>query len=137
MESRQLLSHHALNKTLDRLAYQVFEQHIKPNDLAIIALQPRGVYLGRRILERLKGLVIRIWEGALLRLAFRLLAAAGGARAAAGGGAGDVADGGAQRSGSAANVTIELIKDQGAGGDGGSGVVVVVVVATEGAGGVV
>ncbi len=56
MESRQLLSHHALNKTLDRLAYQVFEQHIKPNDLAIIALQPRGVYLGRRILERLKGL---------------------------------------------------------------------------------
>ena len=56
MESRQLLSHHALNKTLDRLAYQVFEQHIEPNDLAIIALQPRGVYLGRRILERLKGL---------------------------------------------------------------------------------
>jgi pyrimidine operon attenuation protein/uracil phosphoribosyltransferase len=53
MDARLLLTNDALNQTMDRLAYQVFERHLTPKDLAIIALQPRGVYLGRRILKRL------------------------------------------------------------------------------------
>ena len=54
MESRLLLDHELLNHTLDRLAFQVYEQHLDVNNFAIIALQPRGVFLGRRMVERLK-----------------------------------------------------------------------------------
>lgn len=54
MEPRILLDHTALNHTLDRLAYQVYERHDKLQDTALVALQPRGVYLGRQILARLR-----------------------------------------------------------------------------------
>ena len=54
MESRLLLDHELLNHTLDRLAFQVYVQHLDVNNFAIIALQPRGVFLGRRMVERLK-----------------------------------------------------------------------------------
>ena len=56
MIAKTLLTHDALNQTLDRLAHQVFERHLEPNDIAIIALQPRGIFLGRRIADRLKTL---------------------------------------------------------------------------------
>ena len=39
---------------LDRLAYQVYERHLDLSKMALLSLQPRGVELGRRILERLK-----------------------------------------------------------------------------------
>ena len=54
MESRQLLDHISLNHTLDRLAFEVYERHTDFESLALIALQPRGTYLGKRILSRLK-----------------------------------------------------------------------------------
>ena len=56
MESRSLLNHESLNHTLDRLAYQVFERHLNVSELALVALQPRGTFLGRRILSRLKSM---------------------------------------------------------------------------------
>lgn len=54
MKSKQLLDHTAMKLTIERLAYQVYERHIDEEQLAIIALQPRGIHLGRRVLERLK-----------------------------------------------------------------------------------
>ena len=54
MDNRLLLNHTALNHTLDRLAYQVYERHLDLSKVAIISLQPRGIDLGRRILSRLQ-----------------------------------------------------------------------------------
>jgi pyrimidine operon attenuation protein / uracil phosphoribosyltransferase len=53
MESRLLLNHQALEHTLNRLAFELFEKHGDFQNTAIIALQPRGVLLGRRIVERI------------------------------------------------------------------------------------
>ncbi len=54
MNNGLLLNHTALNRTLDRLAYQVYESHLDLSKVAIISLQPRGIDLGRRILSRLQ-----------------------------------------------------------------------------------
>jgi pyrimidine operon attenuation protein/uracil phosphoribosyltransferase len=56
MESRLLLNHQALEHTLNRLAFELFEKHGDFSDSAIIALQPRGVLLGRKIVERITSL---------------------------------------------------------------------------------
>lgn len=56
MEPRTLLDHTALNHTLDRLAFQVHERHGDLEDVALISLQPRGVHLGQRVLERLRSI---------------------------------------------------------------------------------
>ncbi|GAB4382112.1 MAG: bifunctional pyr operon transcriptional regulator/uracil phosphoribosyltransferase PyrR [Salibacteraceae bacterium] len=54
MKPRVLLSHSALNHTLNRLAFQVYERHTEFSRLCLVALQPRGVFLGRRIAEKLE-----------------------------------------------------------------------------------
>jgi len=38
---------------LNRLAYQVYERHLDFDNVAFISLQPRGVFLGERIVEKL------------------------------------------------------------------------------------
>lgn len=53
MKGRTLLDHIALSFTLDRLAYQVYEQHLDFSNLAIVSLQPRGVAVGERIVKKL------------------------------------------------------------------------------------
>lgn len=53
MEVKTLLDHQGMEVTLDRLAYQVYEQHSDFSNVAFISLQPRGVLLGRRIVERI------------------------------------------------------------------------------------
>jgi len=57
MEGRTLLTNKALNYTLDRLAYEVYEQHVDFSNLAFISIQPRGLPMGKRIVEKLKALV--------------------------------------------------------------------------------
>lgn len=57
MEGRTLLTNKALNYTLDRLAFEVYEQHLDFSNLAFISIQPRGLPLGKRIVEKLKSLV--------------------------------------------------------------------------------
>ncbi|MEZ4721895.1 MAG: bifunctional pyr operon transcriptional regulator/uracil phosphoribosyltransferase PyrR [Flavobacteriales bacterium] len=54
MHARPLLDPQALSYTLDRLAFEVYERHGEVESLALVALQPRGIYLGRKIAERLK-----------------------------------------------------------------------------------
>lgn len=56
MESRLLLDHQALEHTLNRLAYQIFERHGDFSNTAIIALQPRGTLFGRKLVERIKAI---------------------------------------------------------------------------------
>lgn len=56
METRLLLNHQALEHTLNRLAFELFEKHGNFSNSAIIALQPRGVLLGRKIVERITSL---------------------------------------------------------------------------------
>lgn len=53
MNSRLLLNHIALEHTLDRLAFEVFERHGDFKNSAIVALQPRGAMVGRKIVERI------------------------------------------------------------------------------------
>jgi len=67
MKNKTLLDHTALNYTLHRLAYEVYEQHTDFSNLAFISLQPRGVALGKRILAELERLVKdqKILHGAL------------------------------------------------------------------------
>lgn len=57
MKDKTLLDHTALNYTLHRLAYEVYEQHTDFSNLAFISLQPRGIALGKRIVAQLKTLV--------------------------------------------------------------------------------
>lgn len=54
MQDRPLLDPQALRYTLDRLAFEIYERHSDMESLALVALQPRGVLLGRKIAERLK-----------------------------------------------------------------------------------
>ncbi|MEX2595720.1 MAG: bifunctional pyr operon transcriptional regulator/uracil phosphoribosyltransferase PyrR [Salibacteraceae bacterium] len=56
MKGRTLLNHQALSHTLDRLAYEVYEQHTDFENLAFVSLQPRGVELGERIVGQLRKL---------------------------------------------------------------------------------
>jgi len=67
MKNKTLLDHTALNYTLHRLAYEVYEQHTDFSNLAFISLQPRGVALGKRIVAELERLVKdqKILHGAL------------------------------------------------------------------------
>ena len=65
MESRVLLGHTAVNHTLNRLAYEVYERHGGDTNIALVALQPRGVYLGRRIQSRLQNIAGQVLYGEL------------------------------------------------------------------------
>lgn len=51
-----LLDHSQLYITLQRLAHQLVENHLDFKNTVIIGIQPRGVYLSRRIAELVKGI---------------------------------------------------------------------------------
>lgn len=54
MQPRLLLDNKELELILERLCYQLIENHDDFDSTALIALQPRGVYLGRRLKKRLE-----------------------------------------------------------------------------------
>jgi pyrimidine operon attenuation protein/uracil phosphoribosyltransferase len=53
MSSRQILNPQHFAITIDRLCYQLIENHGDFSDSVIIGLQPRGVFLSNRITQRL------------------------------------------------------------------------------------
>ncbi|OYU95900.1 MAG: bifunctional pyr operon transcriptional regulator/uracil phosphoribosyltransferase [Bacteroidetes bacterium B1(2017)] len=53
MNSRILLEKKQLDITLDRLCYELIERLGDFKDIALIGMQPRGIYLSRRIKEKL------------------------------------------------------------------------------------
>ncbi|MFZ9942268.1 MAG: bifunctional pyr operon transcriptional regulator/uracil phosphoribosyltransferase PyrR [Bacteroidia bacterium] len=53
MSSRQILNPQHFAITIDRLCYQLIENHGDFSDSVIIGLQPRGVFLSNRITHRL------------------------------------------------------------------------------------
>ena len=54
MNSVQLMNNEELNRTYLRFAHQFLESYEDPSRLAIIGMQTRGVYMGRRIVEAIK-----------------------------------------------------------------------------------
>jgi len=54
MEPRVILNSKRFSLTLKRLAYQVFENYSDLDKTVIIGLQPRGIYLARRIASLLQ-----------------------------------------------------------------------------------
>ena len=54
MKPRIILDSKHFAITIDRLCYQLIENHNDFSNSAIIGLQPRGIYLAHRITERLK-----------------------------------------------------------------------------------
>jgi len=54
MKPRELLNSEQLDITITRLCHELIENHGDFSNTALIGLQPRGVYLSRRIIERLK-----------------------------------------------------------------------------------
>ena len=54
--TQPLLDSISLNHTITRLCYQLIENHNDFANTAIISLQPRGIYLGNRILNELKNI---------------------------------------------------------------------------------
>jgi len=54
MEPRLILNTIHLQITIDRLCYQLIENHDDFSNTVIIGLQPRGIYLSDRITRRLK-----------------------------------------------------------------------------------
>jgi len=56
MKGKILLDHTALSYTLDRLAYEVYEQHLDFSNVAFVSLQPRGVRVGEHIVNKVKEL---------------------------------------------------------------------------------
>ena len=53
MQPREILNSRHLELTLNRLCYQLIENHNDFANSALIGLQPRGIYLSKRIHERL------------------------------------------------------------------------------------
>jgi pyrimidine operon attenuation protein/uracil phosphoribosyltransferase len=51
MNRRLLLDKHKLEITLNRLCFQLLENHDGLNETIIVGLQPRGVFLARRIVQ--------------------------------------------------------------------------------------
>jgi pyrimidine operon attenuation protein / uracil phosphoribosyltransferase len=66
MKRKVLLSNKQLELTLDRLCHQLIENHDNFNNTVIIGLQPRGIYLARRLHKKitalLKGVIIPYGE---------------------------------------------------------------------------
>src|SRR5208283_875218 len=56
MNRKLLLSGAGLELTLDRLCQQLLENHDAFKDTVMVGLQPRGVYLARRLLKKLERL---------------------------------------------------------------------------------
>jgi len=50
----QILDRDQMNSSLERLAYEVLEQHLRHFDLALVGIQRRGVHLARRIQAHLQ-----------------------------------------------------------------------------------
>ena len=57
MKRKQLLSSEHLELTLNRLCQQLIENHGNFEDTVIIGLQPRGIFLARRLHEKLSKLL--------------------------------------------------------------------------------
>lgn len=57
IESRIILDSKQLNLSIERICYQLIENHNDFSDTVLIGLQPRGVFVAQRIQERLKELV--------------------------------------------------------------------------------
>ena len=53
MKTKTILEKQAFQLTITRLCYQLIENHNNFNDSVIIGLQPRGVYLAKRIHQQL------------------------------------------------------------------------------------
>lgn len=54
MQPRLILDNKKLNLTIDRLCYQLIENHKNFSQTAIIGIQPRGTHLADRIYRRLR-----------------------------------------------------------------------------------
>jgi pyrimidine operon attenuation protein / uracil phosphoribosyltransferase len=52
--TKRIFDKELLSITIDRLCYQLIENHDNFHDAVIVGLQPRGVYLSRRIYQRIK-----------------------------------------------------------------------------------
>jgi pyrimidine operon attenuation protein/uracil phosphoribosyltransferase len=57
MKRKELLSGQHLELTLNRLCQQLIENHGNFNDTVIIGLQPRGIYLARRLHKKIVSLL--------------------------------------------------------------------------------
>src|ERR1700739_3319149 len=56
MKKKELFSSQDLEITLDRLCHQLLENHTDFKDTVIIGLQPRGIYLARRLHKKITAL---------------------------------------------------------------------------------
>jgi len=56
MRPKTLLNEEQLALTIDRLCHQLIEQHRNFRDSVLISVQPRGIYFGDRLHQRLKEL---------------------------------------------------------------------------------
>ncbi len=54
MKERIILEKKQFQLTLDRLCYQLIERHGSFADVALVGMQPRGIFLSRRIKSRLE-----------------------------------------------------------------------------------
>jgi len=54
LKEREILNKELIVITIERLCYQLIEQHNTFKDTVLIGLQPRGTYLNNRILQKLK-----------------------------------------------------------------------------------
>jgi pyrimidine operon attenuation protein/uracil phosphoribosyltransferase len=57
MSSRQILNPLNFKITIDRLCYQLVENHEDFSETVLIGLQPRGIYLNQRITARLQEII--------------------------------------------------------------------------------
>lgn len=53
MNTVKIMSSEDLNRTYRRFAHQFLEPHDRPDQLALIGMQTRGVYMGKRILQHI------------------------------------------------------------------------------------
>lgn len=71
MQQRILLDSIHFKLTIERLCYQLIEDHSDFSNTAIIGVQPRGVYLSNRIMQRLQSIEPNLsWQYGKLDVTF-------------------------------------------------------------------
>ena len=57
LKEREILNKNSIAITIERLCYQLIEQHSSFKNTVLVGLQPRGTYLNNRILQKLKTII--------------------------------------------------------------------------------
>ena len=60
-ENKEIVDAQAMTRALTRITYEIIEQNHGVDDLVLVGIKTRGIYLAQRIASRLKQLDQQLW----------------------------------------------------------------------------